>query len=125
MRFIQNFNELAVSPLHKTLLEVVEDGLSRADPYDAVIRNLSVREDKLILRGYEISIPECVHVVGFGKASAKMLRALQDLLNKVVCGGVVVTPDLGGWVGFVELLPGDPPLPTTNNFASFLPLLPS
>ncbi len=123
MRFIQNFNELAVSPLHKTLLEVVEEGLSRADPYDAVIKNLSVREGKLILGGYEISIPECVHVVGFGKASAKMLRALQDLLGKVVCGGVVITPDIEGWVGSVKLLKGDHPLPATNTLESSLNLL--
>lgn len=123
MGFIQNFSELAVSPLHKTLLEVVEEGLSRADPYDAVIKNLSVRESKLILRGYEIPIPECVHVVGFGKASAKMLRALQDLLDKVVCGGVVITPDIEGWVGSVKLLKGDHPLPATNTLESSLNLL--
>ncbi len=37
MRFIQNFRELSISPLHETLLEVVEEGLARADPYDAVL----------------------------------------------------------------------------------------
>ncbi|MEO3993109.1 MAG: glycerate-2-kinase family protein, partial [Desulfurococcaceae archaeon TW002] len=123
MRFIQNFDELAVSPLHETLLGVVEEGLSRADPYDAVIRNLNVREGKLILSRYEISLPECVHVVGFGKASAKMLRALQDLLDKVVCGGVVITPDIEGWVGSVRVLRGDHPLPATNTLKSSLYLL--
>lgn len=123
MRFIQNFSELSVSPLHETLLEVAEESLARADPYDAVMRNLSVRDGKLSIGEYEFHIPERVHVVGFGKASMKMLRAIQDLLGEIVCGGVVITPDVEGWVGSVKILRGDHPLPATNTLKSSLYLL--
>lgn len=34
MGFIQNPSESSISPLHKILLEVVEEGLAGADPYD-------------------------------------------------------------------------------------------
>lgn len=123
MRFIQNFRELSVSPLHETLLEVVEEGLARADPYDAVVRNLSVRGGKLVIGGYEVLAPACVHVVGFGKASEKMLRAVHDLLGDAICGGVVITPNVEGWVGSVRVLRGDHPLPGPNTLRSSLHLL--
>lgn len=123
MRFIQNFRELSVSPLHETLLEVVEEGLARADPYDAVVRNLSVRDGKLVIGGYEVLAPACVHVVGFGKASEKMLRAVHDLLGDAICGGVVITPNVEGWVGSVRVLRGDHPLPGPNTLRSSLHLL--
>ncbi|MEM4593692.1 MAG: glycerate kinase [Zestosphaera sp.] len=123
MGFIRNISELSVSLLHEILLEVVEEGLARADPYDAVMRNLSVRDGRLTIGGYEVSIPERVHVVGFGKASMKMLGALQDLLGKVICGGVVITPDVEGWAGSVKILRGDHPFPTINTLKSSLHLL--
>jgi glycerate 2-kinase len=123
LRFIQNFRELSVSPLHETLLEVVEEGLARADPYDAVVRNLSVRGGKLVIGGYEVLAPACVHVVGFGKASEKMLRAVHDLLGDAICGGVVITPNVEGWVGSVRVLRGDHPLPGPNTLRSSLHLL--
>jgi glycerate 2-kinase len=123
LRFIQNFRELSVSPLHETLLEVVEEGLARADPYDAVVRNLSVRDGKLVIGGYEVLAPACVHVVGFGKASEKMLRAVHDLLGDAICGGVVITPNVEGWVGSVRVLRGDHPLPGPNTLRSSLHLL--
>lgn len=121
--FIQNLNELRVSSLHEILLEVIEEGLARADPYDAVTRSLSVREGRLVLGGYEVSIPECVHVVGFGKASTKMSEAVQDLLGKAVCGGVVIAPEVEGWIGSVRVLRGDHPLPASNTLKSSLYLL--
>lgn len=123
MRFIQNFRELSVSPLHETLLEVVEEGLARADPYDAVVRNLSLRGGKLVIGGYEVLASACVHVVGFGKASEKMLRAVHDLLGDAICGGVVITPNVEGWVGSVRVLRGDHPLPGPNTLRSSLHLL--
>jgi glycerate 2-kinase len=123
LRFIQNFRELSVSPLHETLLEVVEEGLARADPYDAVVRNLSLRDGKLVIGGYEVLAPACVHVVGFGKASEKMLRAVHDLLGDAICGGVVITPNVEGWVGSVRVLRGDHPLPGPNTLRSSLHLL--
>jgi len=122
-RFIRNFKELSISPLHETLLETIEEGLARADPYDAVMRNLSVRGGKLVVGGYEIPIPGCVHVIGFGKASEKMLRAVHDLLGRFLCGGVVITLDIEGWVGPVKVLRGDHPLPGTNTLRSSLHLL--
>jgi len=123
MRFIRNFKELSTSPLHETLLEIIEEGLARADPYDAVMRNLSVRGGRLVVGGYETLIPGCVHVIGFGKASEKMLRAVHDLLGRFLCGGVVITPDIEGWVGPVKVLKGDHPLPGTNTLRSSLHLL--
>lgn len=122
-RFIQNSKELSTSPLHETLLEIIEEGLVRADPYDAVMRNLSVRGGKLVVGGYETLIPGRVHVIGFGKASEKMLRAVHDLLGRFLCGGVVITPSTETWVGPVRVLKGDHPLPGTNTLRSSLHLL--
>ncbi len=122
-RFIQNFKELSTSPLHETLLEIIEEGLARADPYNAVMRNLSVREGKLVVGGYETLIPRRVHVIGFGKASERMLRAVHDLLGRFLCGGVVITPNIEGWVGPVKVLRGDHPLPGMNTLRSSLHLL--
>ncbi len=98
-------------------LQVIGRGCKAADPYVAVSKYVGV-EGSLIRVGERIYSPRAAHIVGFGKASLRMLEALCDLLGSMVAGGVVIGPVGDREVCRVEVLKGDHPLPGRNTLES-------
>lgn len=103
-------------------LHVIKKGCEVADPYVAVSRYVDV-EGSLIRVGERTYSPRATHVVGFGKASLRMLEALCGLLGDMVAGGVVISPVGGGEVCRVEVLRGDHPLPGRGTLESSIRLI--
>ena len=120
---IKNFSELARSELHKLALELVEYGLSVADPYNAVKSSVKVLDSKIIVKGLNIDIDGRVHVIGFGKASKRMAEAIHELLGDRIAGGVVITPSEEGYVGSIRIAKGDHPIPGKNTLQASQQLL--
>jgi glycerate 2-kinase len=116
--FIKNFDELVKSDLHRLALQLVEYGLSVADPYAAVRENLRVLNDKIFVGNAEMSIAGRIHVVGFGKASKRMAEAVYSVLGDRIAGGVVITPSDEGYVGNIMIVRGDHPIPGENTLRS-------
>ncbi|NPA05012.1 MAG: glycerate kinase [Crenarchaeota archaeon] len=98
--YIKNFDKLAVSRERRHALEILEAGLEAAAPEKAVARALR-----------SITITGDVHVLGFGKASHRMLKGVLGVVKPV--GGVIITNDerAAGVIDGVEVLVGDHPLP--------------
>ncbi|HEY7338757.1 MAG TPA: glycerate kinase [Bryobacteraceae bacterium] len=69
--------------------------LEAADPEQAVLRHLRIDGDALIAgrRRYRLSRFDRIHVVGAGKASASMARAVERTLGRRVSSGVINVPD--------------------------------
>lgn len=103
-------------------LQVIGKGCRVADPYFAVSRYVGV-EGSLIRVGERTYRPRVTHIVGFGKASLRMLEALCDLLDGMVAGGVVISPVGSGEICRVEVLRGDHPLPGRNTIESSIRLI--
>jgi len=116
--FIKNFDELVKSDLHRLALQLVEYGLSVADPYAAVRENLRVLNNKIFVGNAEMSIAGRIHVVGFGKASKRMAEAVYSVLGDRIAGGVVITPSDEGYVGNIMIVRGDHPIPGENTLRS-------
>lgn len=116
--FIKNFDELVKSDLHRLALQLVEYGLSVADPYAAVRENLRVLNNKIFVGNAEMSIAGRIHVVGFGKASKRMAEAVYSVLGGRIAGGVVITPSDEGYVGNIMIVRGDHPIPGENTLRS-------
>ena len=116
--FIKNFDELVKSDLHRLALQLVEYGLSVADPYAAVRENLRVLNNKIFIGNAEMSIAGRIHVVGFGKASKRMAEAVYSVLGDRIAGGVVITPSDEGHVGNIMIVRGDHPIPGENTLRS-------
>jgi glycerate 2-kinase len=63
------------------------------------------------------------HIIGFGKASLKMLEGVLNILGERVCGGVIITPNTTGKIHTVHVLKGDHPYPGENTLKSSLQLI--
>jgi glycerate 2-kinase len=81
--------------VRKHALQIFRSALQAADPYAAVLRHLKFDGRTLIAgrRRYRMADFDRIHVIGAGKASAAMARAVEHLLGRRIRGGVVNVPD--------------------------------
>jgi len=78
--------------VREDLQEILEAGLTAADPQRAVRRALEL-EDSAILAAEKRFEPRRVFVLAAGKAAGAMAQAAEELLGEKVSGGLVVTKD--------------------------------
>lgn len=95
------------------LMELIREGLRSVDPYEAIFKRVSVSREYLSIEGKLIKRRR-THVIGFGKASIKMTKAIYDLLSNDIVGGVVISPEGEMKIGSIEILRGDHPKPSIN-----------
>lgn len=79
------------SKLRRDAVSIFKAGLKAADPVQAVLRNVSVRESELAVgrRRYSLDDYDRILVLGAGKASAAMAKALERLLGRRISVGLV------------------------------------
>ncbi len=108
----------------RLVLDALMTGVRAADPEEAVASALRVREGVIDVAGrVKIGGFEKIHVVGFGKASRRMLAGLMRVIGELVAGGVVIHPGPEDVVGGVRVLRGDHPIPGENTLRSSRELL--
>ncbi len=92
-----------MADLRADLEKIYTSALAAADPYTSVLDKVTLRGDVLSVGGqcYSLNRYRRVHLLGAGKASAAMARAVIDLLGQRLQGGVLVVRDLPG-----ETVPG-------------------
>jgi hydroxypyruvate reductase len=77
------------------LKEIFEAGLSSVDPYRLILDSLSIQGSELFIRSdrgdfsLDISPFDNIVVIGFGKATAKMALALEELLGARISAGLI------------------------------------
>ncbi len=77
------------------LSEIFEAGLLRVDPYRLILDSVSIQGTDLLIRrdGEDFSLDmapfEKILVTGFGKATAKMALALEELLGEKISTGLI------------------------------------
>ncbi len=76
-------------------LQIFQAALRAADPEQAVLRHLRLDGKTLIAgrRRYRLSQFDRIQVIGAGKASAAMARAVERILGRHVAGGLINVPD--------------------------------
>ena len=97
-------------------LRILRAALAAADPAAAVARHLSVKDGTLAAgRRYRLDQFENIFVVGAGKASAAMARAVERVLGRRITGGVInVKYGDGGKLRRIELNQCGHPIPDEN-----------
>ena len=82
--------------LRADLEMIYQAALTAADPYPSVLDKVTLQEDILSVGGqcYSLKRYRRVHLLGAGKASAAMARAIIDLLGDRLQGGLLVVRDL-------------------------------
>jgi hydroxypyruvate reductase len=83
------------SNLRGRALRIFQAALKAAAPAEAVLRHVAVQGNTLIAGGrrYRLSAFQNIYVIGAGKASAQMARALERLLGARVSGGEINVKD--------------------------------
>jgi glycerate-2-kinase len=89
---INNFDQLAVTPQRKTLLEIVEAGLESLQP--EVNFKKTVRFENNILsildQTYDLANYDHVYLIGFGKGSSTNAKLIEELLGEKLSEGYVI-----------------------------------
>jgi glycerate 2-kinase len=83
------------SPAQSLIRKMIAAGLRAADPFQALLRTVSLRSHRLRVgrRTYDLNEFDRVIAVGAGKASGRMARALEQVLGSRLEGGLVVVKD--------------------------------
>jgi hydroxypyruvate reductase len=94
--------------------QILDAALAAADPYQAVKAALSLEGDILTVAGQRIDLGQYQRViaVGAGKAGAPMARALEEVLEARLKGGLVVVKDgHGGPTSTIRIVEASHPVP--------------
>ncbi len=100
--------------MRKHALQIFRAALEASDPYAAVLRHLKFDGRTLIAGGrrYRITDFDRIQVIGAGKASAAMARAVEHVLGRLIKGGVICVPEgTAAKLRRVELNPSGHPIP--------------
>lgn len=83
---------LPPSPARPLFHKLITAGLSRADPYQALLKQVALHRRSLRVgrRTYDLSLFSRVIAVGAGKASARMAQALEAALGARLDAGLVI-----------------------------------
>lgn len=104
MGFVKNFDQLAITPERKILLELIEAGISSIQP-ENVLKNFNIPN---------IEQYKNIYLIGFGKGSAKISKIIEGKLNDKLTEGYVidVTSEQFKKINFTQ---GTHPLPSQIN----------
>ena len=91
-RIIKNYSQIATTPLRKKLLAIDEAGLAAIETRAAILQNVKVDNNRLIIKDqeYDLSLYKTLKVIGFGKASCKAAEALEEVLGTLIQTGIAI-----------------------------------
>jgi glycerate 2-kinase len=80
-----------ITRLRQDAITILKHGIKSVDPANAIKRNLVVKDNRLDIQGriFDLSAYENIFIIGMGKASAAMAKAIEDLLGSIIKGGIV------------------------------------
>ena len=92
-QFIKNTDDLLAKadPMAGVALDLAEHALTSADPYVAAMSLLSLSGDVLRVGDREVDLAgRRIHVIGTGKATFPIARALDEILGDRIAAGLIV-----------------------------------
>lgn len=107
--------------IRQTALDVLESGLTASDPYMAVRQSVTFEGDILDTPAGKYDLREFrrVLVLGAGKASLPIARALDELLAERIAVGLVAVPEEQHVpLRHVEIITADHPFPTERSHSA-------
>lgn len=89
---IKNFDDLAVSPERKTVLEIINAGLEAIQPGNVFNKSINLYDSKLQIsnKTFDLSSFARIFVLGFGKGSGGIAGLLEKLLGDKITDGYVI-----------------------------------
>ncbi len=83
MRYIKNYDTLAISDSRKVVLELIEAAFTSIQPEIVFQNHFSIQENilKIQKKSFDLNNFEKITLVGFGKGSAEMCRIIEEALG--------------------------------------------
>ena len=120
MRLIKNFDQLAITPERKIVLEIIEAGLASIQPQKVIRENLSINNNTLSIQNKKINLKafQRIFLLGIGKGSAGISKHIEKMLGNFLIKGYVIDLEQGSarWRTNIEFTQGTHPLPSKTNF---------
>jgi hydroxypyruvate reductase/glycerate 2-kinase len=93
--YIKNSDQLldhGNKAIRKTALDIIEYALAKADPYQATLALITVENDVLSIGDlrFDLKTHRRIFLLGAGKASYPIAKALEDILGPRIADGVIV-----------------------------------
>ncbi len=117
MGFIKNFAELTKNShkIRKDILNILEYALEETLPETAVKKAVKLEKDILKITDKEFRLSEIdnIFVIGGGKATYRMAKALYDVLGDKITQGAITTNESSKEdIGPIEVIKAGHPIPT-------------
>jgi glycerate-2-kinase len=96
------------------LLDILEEVISGINPEKVVKKSVSLKKNKLIIENkiFDLNKYENIYIVGAGKATYFMARALEDILGKKISKGLINIPEiLGKKLKYIDIKIASHPIP--------------
>lgn len=111
-----------LQPMKADARAIFESAVEAVDPYTAVRNHLRLEGGRLVLRdsgsnavGFDLASFARVFLVGGGKATAPMAKAVEDLLGERVTEGLIVVKyGFGETLRYTRTIEADHPVPDHN-----------
>ncbi len=103
------------------LLEIVNHALAQADPYKAAVKLVSLNGDILKIGELEFNLSNYkrVFVIGTGKATFPIARALEEILGTRITGGAIICKEgQEGELSRIKIYLASHPIPNEAGFAA-------
>ena len=114
---IKNFDELAITPNRKMVLEIAEAGLKAINTEIVILNSIKLENNILKIQDSSFNLDNFkkIKIIGFGKASAEAAFALEKILGNKIAQGIVIGPAKFDCI-YVEIIIGTHPKPSAVNF---------
>ncbi len=95
MPYIKNTQQLLSRgnpEVRKVLLEIIEAAIAKADPYRATKELVQIQDDQLMVGDlkFDLKPQPRIYIIGTGKATFPIARALEDILGDRITDGLVI-----------------------------------
>jgi glycerate 2-kinase len=116
MGLIKNYDDLAITPERKIVLDVVNAGLEAIQPDHIMNKNFSLTDNqlKVLHKTFDLQNYEHVYLIGFGKGSAGITKLIEEKLGDSLTEGYCIDVREEHF-NKVQFTLGTHPLPSQEN----------
>jgi glycerate 2-kinase len=113
-QLIKNGKTASQRKVRKDIISILDEVTDNINPENIVKNNISLRGNNLVVENkqFDLESYENIYVVGAGKATYYMAKALEDILGKKIKGGLINIPEvLGKKLKQIEINIASHPIP--------------
>lgn len=114
---IKNYQQLAITPERKIVLDLIETALSSVQPTTAIQNNFKLVGNTLTIhdKTFDLSLYERIYLLGFGKGSAGISHIVEQTLGDRLTEGYVIDT-VPAEFKKIQFTLGTHPLPSEQNY---------